>query len=740
MRQGTLHIPGGSRLLLVIGLLVVALLAMASPVAQAQLPVPQLQSIFPCGAQHGTTVECAIGGRELVAADGLYFGHAGIKAEKIADNRFRIVVAADVPVGRYDVRAVCKAGVSSCRSFVVGDRPETIETEPNNAPGEAKPVALPQAIEGQISGGIDVDHFAFHARQGQRVFINCWAWRIDSQLDATLMLYDAAGKELAYSGDFYGKDPFLDFTAPADGDYTIKIWDFVYGGGPTSVYRLEIDSLPHLDAVLPAAVHPGEPTPLVIYGRNLPGSKPVPGVVIAGHPLEMVERTIQLGGSSAAGGDEHAYALHAAEAVRPPQTSIDGSEYRLETEDGASNSLFVAFTRDPIVLERELNDTLAQAQPLAVPCDVSGNFSPEGDKDFFSFRATKGEKLVIEVFGERQSGLVDPILSGFDSGGKRLTTADDNGRNIGQLRFTTTSRDGRWDLTAPADGQYFVQVRDLYFQQRGEPRFTYRLSVRPPRPDFRLLAVPVAEVQPDATTVRRGGDHWIDVLAFRDDGFDEPITVTAERLPPGVSCQPVVIGPGKTSVPLVFHAAKDAPLGYREISITGRAKLPADSSSKQGGELMRRARGGSLIWETVNTPGIARLADTIVLAVREPPPFVVQAKPVAATLSAGGRLAIDVTLSRAADWNEAVQLSGFDLPSGATMPLKQIAKGGTSGRVELLLAPTAKPGTFTFTVQGSGQVPRNYATETDPKRRGNNIRAVVTSNPITVTIAAAAGK
>jgi hypothetical protein len=285
---------------------------------------------------------------------------------------------------------------------------------------------------------------------------------------------------------------------------------------------------------------------------------------------------------------------------------------------------------------------------------------------------------------------------------------------------------------APADGEYFVQVRDLYFQQRGEPRFTYRLNVRPLEPDFRLLAVPVAEVQPDATTVRRGGNHWLDVLVFRQDGFDEPIEVSADQLPEGVTCEPVTIGPGKTSVPLVFHAAASAPLGNREIRITGRAKLGDQ-------EITRQARGGSLIWETVNTPGIARLADTIVLTVREPPPFAVQAKAAAASVAPGGRLMIDVQITRAADWSDAVQLSGFDLPSGATMPLKPITRGSTTGKVELILAPNAKQGQFTFTVQASGQVARNYATETDPKRRGSNIRVVATSNPITITIAAPAG-
>ncbi len=138
------------------------------------------------------------------------------------------------------------------------------------------------------------------------------------------------------------------------------------------------------------------------------------------------------------------------------------------------------------------------------------------------------------------------------------------------MRFTTNTRDARWDFTAAADGEYFVQVRDLYFQQRGEPRFIYRLSVRRPTPDFRLIAVPTHDTQPDATVVGRGGKHWMDVLAFRKDGFDEPIRVEATNLPPGVTCDPVVIGPGKTSAPLVFQAAPEAPLGHAAMRDHGK--------------------------------------------------------------------------------------------------------------------------------------------------------------------------
>jgi hypothetical protein len=702
------------------------LLSLVPTVAWAQLPVPQLNSIFPCGARLGETVECIVAGGDLNDATGLYFSHPAIKAETAGANKFRVTVAKDVPVGRYDVRVICPTGVSSCRSFVVGDRAEFVEKEPNNLLDKAQRVELPITVNGQISGGIDLDHFVFAAKKGQRVIINCWAWRIDSRLDATLMVFDPQGKELGYGGDFFGKDPFLDFTAPVDGDYTVKIWDFIYTGGTEYVYRLDIGSLPYIDAVLPAAVRPGQTNTVTLFGRNLPGGKPVPGgASIQGRPLEVVTREISVPADVAT-----VTSLHGGEAIRPPQASLDGIEYRLTTPEGSSNPLFVGFTSDPIVLEQEPNNDQATAQRLSVPSEVSGSFSPAGDVDYFAFTAKKNEKLVLEIYGERQSGMVDPILVGIDAKGKRLTPGgmlDDVGRNIGQLRFTTTTRDARWDFTAPADGEYFVQVRDLYFQQRGEPRFTYRLSIHAPQPDFRLMAVPTAEVQPDATVVRQGCNYWLDVLAFRNDGHDEPIYVEASQLPPGVTCEPVVIGPGKTSVPLVFHAAADAPIGHADIRITGKSKAGET-------DVVRLARAGGLIWSTTNTPGIARMADTIVLAVRETGPFSLTATAAKSEVAAGEKLSIKIKITRAADWSEDVQLSGFDLPQNANVPLVTVKKNATDGEVELTLPTNSKPGLFTFTINGSGQVARNYAREKDPAKRGNNMRCIVPSNPITITV------
>jgi hypothetical protein len=273
-------------------------------------------------------------------------------------------------------------------------------------------------------------------------------------------------------------------------------------------------------------------------------------------------------------------------------------------------------------------------------------------------------------------------------------------------------------------------VRDLYHQQRGDPRFVYRLSVRHPSPDFRLVVVPTHDILPDATVVGRGGRHWMDVLAFRNDGFDGPIQIEAAELPPGVTCPAVVIGPGKTSSPLVFHAAADAPLGFGAVRVKGTAKI-GDA------EVVRPARAGGLTWPTVNTPGQARMADGIMLSVGGASPFALTASAEKTSVRPGEKVALSVKIERAVDWTDAVQLSGLDLPPGAAMGLVTVAKGASEGKVELTLPANARPGSYTFAVGGAGQVPRDYAKQRDPaKARGNNVRVLTPSAAVTITVEA----
>jgi hypothetical protein len=130
------------------------------------------------------------------------------------------------------------------------------------------------------------------------------------------------------------------------------------------------------------------------------------------------------------------------------------------------------------------------------------------------------------------------------------------------------------------------------------------------------------------------------------------------------------------------------------------------------------------------------MADSIPLAVREPSPFVVTATPETSEVAPGAKLTIPIKLTRAADWAESVQLSGFELPQGATVPLVTIPADQTEGKVELTLPGNLKPGQYTFTINGAGQVPKDYDAKRDPKaNRGNKVRAIFPSNPITIRVA-----
>src|SRR5207302_7819084 len=58
-----------------------------------------------------------------------------------------------------------------------------------------------------------------------------------------LRLYDAAGKELVENHGYYDLDPLIDWTCPADGDYTLEVRDLLGRGNPGSVYRLTMGPL-----------------------------------------------------------------------------------------------------------------------------------------------------------------------------------------------------------------------------------------------------------------------------------------------------------------------------------------------------------------------------------------------------------------------------------------------------------------------------------------------------------------
>jgi len=333
--------------------------------AHGQLPVPRLTSAFPPRAKRGATVEVGLSGGELDETTKLYFTHAGITAEKIpeaADKKlkFKVAVSADCPAGHYDVRSIGKFGISNPRTFVVSEVDELLEQEPNNTQPQANRVQLNGIANGQVNPGEDVDWFVFSAKAGQRVLVECNAWRIDSKLDGFMWLYDAQGRELAASQDENIRDekndPLIDFLAPTDNDYYLKLTDFMYAGDGDHFYRLSFSTLPLIDLLLPSGAKPGETASITLLGRNLPGGERT-DLLINGRPLDKLVRSIAVPADARTIGG-----LRLDDVLRPPASSLNGMSFRLGEPAGGSNSKLLLLSDLPEIAEQRARKGAA-AQP-----------------------------------------------------------------------------------------------------------------------------------------------------------------------------------------------------------------------------------------------------------------------------------------------------------------------------------------------------------------------------------------
>src|SRR5262245_7299590 len=248
--------------------------------ASAQQPVPQLLTVFPLGAKAGDTVEVTCSGHNLDNSEKLLFSAKGFKAEPVGDvsntkgqqgqptstMKFKVSVPKDAK-GTLDVRVVSKTGISNPRAFVVTDMTDVSEAEPNNDVGQAQKIDLDTTVNGVISAPTDVDFVTFKAKSGQNIVVYCLTTSIDSRMQADLMVSGPDGKPLASNRGYRGGDAGLDFLAPSDGDYHVRLSRFAYTtGGYDHFSRLTVTTGIWHDAIFP----PIWPESATAYGRNLP--------------------------------------------------------------------------------------------------------------------------------------------------------------------------------------------------------------------------------------------------------------------------------------------------------------------------------------------------------------------------------------------------------------------------------------------------------------------------------------
>jgi hypothetical protein len=745
-------------------ILTLLIILLCNPPARAQQvprppgpPAPRVFTVVPSGARAGSTVEVTVSGLDLDTPEGLLFSHPGVTAEPIAfvgppadearpRNRrrgmgalgpiakrsFRVTVPADVPLGLLDVRLVNKCGLSNPRSFAVGDLAEVSEQEPNDDIPQAQRVDINSTVNGVISSPTDVDDFVFAGRTGERILAIGLSSSVDSRLLLGLELYDASGKRLALGREYQGTDALLDVTLPSDGDYLLRAHAFSYSqGGPDHFYRISVTTAPWIDAVFPSSIEPGKTADVTVYGRNLPGGSHDPSATLDGRPLERMTAVITA--------PEESGALIYQGIVPPGSSGLDGFEFRVRSVIGSSNPYLITVSGAPVVLDRGNNETPETAQEVVVPCEIAGRVEILRDRDWYAFTAKKGEILSIEAYAQRIGSLQDlyfalrngqtkKLLGEFDDDAppRNRNQADPEYRN---QFYTRTEDPGRYRFVAPEDGRYELMVSSREASKLAGPRENYRVRITPERPDFRLVVLPASTTYPDALTLRRGGEIEASVFVWRQDGFNDEITLTADDLPPGVSCPPQVLGTDQLHGSLIFSASADANPTVAAIRVKGTAKIG-------GQNVIREARFATITWPVPpqqNIPAISRLIRSLVLAVRDQAPF--RVAPELSTISVvhGEKATIPLKFTKLSnEFDGTIQNTTVtNVPQPLASSVKvSLTKDG--GKAELDIKNNVPPGVYSLIFRAQGQVP--LLLDPNDKTKKTTVPMTQPSVPVVVTI------
>lgn len=564
--------------------------------------------------------------------------------------------------------------------------PTVAEPAASDSARTAAKVMLPVSVLGAIDRAGDVDYFRFDATAGQQVGIHLQPTD-PKKLGAVLTISDADGKVVAESAN-----GLLGFVAPKAGTYAVGVSDKEFRGGPGFDYTLNVGDVPVVTGVHPLGVQRGTSATVRVDGVNL------------GEPTG---RTVTLTVPATA---------EVGSRVPVPLPPVKG-----ETPLGTASVVVGEFPSAVVTTD---------GADISVPGTADGTLAKPGDSQVVRFKATKGQKLIVEVHAGRLGSPLDSAIEIRDADGKPLPRAvlrsvaqtyvtfrdhnadspgirleawnelrtndylyvdtelvrikalpknpDDDcqfvqagGKRAGFLGTTPTHHamntpmykveihppgstfppnglpvfpiayrnddggdgfgsDSMLEFDAPADGAYQVKVADA--RGAGGPNYGYRLTVRPPRPDFTL------GVSPMNPAVWRNGGIPLTVTAKRIDGFTGPIRVTFDGLAAPFSAPATVIEAEQTSATVTLFAtdAKAEKAGpFKAVGTVTIADKP----------VTREASGG--------TP-----------TVQEPGDLVTTTSVGEVTLKPGGETKLTVTIERLGDFKGRVPLDVRGLPHG----------------------------------------------------------------------------
>ena len=514
---------------------------------------PQLDYLFPAGAQRGATeIAITAGGKFdqwpvdiwTNAPDGsLTFAAASDKDEK---GKLAVTVAPNCEPGAYLVRLFSNEGVSAARIFVVGTLPEELEVEPNNtfrSPQPVSPSRAARVINGRMDKRGDVDCFSIELEADQTLVAEVAAYVLDSPVDPLLHVRVPDGYRIAFNHDAPGHllDPRLVFSAPTAGRYVLELAGFVHPpradirltGSDATCYRLTLAAAPLASHTLPLAVRRGTTRAITFYGTGSP---------------QQQEVTVP--------------------------------------ENISANVLYLdvpPYVRPVPVRLSDVPEQVEPARSIAIPSAISGVIEEPGETDRYSVVVTKDTTYHLIVEAARVRSQLDPAITIEDINGKELASNDD-----ALHRF-----DSELSWKAPADGTYSILVRSRFREQSGSA-FFYRLQCKRAHPEVHVTAAA------DAITLKPKEETEIPLNIARKHGHAAAMTVHAVGLPEGVRFSPTEIpSDAKGEWKLVFELETDLEASCQPFQLAIRESgsehpalpvmHPLKGNSTEAGEMLINA-------------------------------------------------------------------------------------------------------------------------------------------------------
>ena len=177
-----------------------------------------LEVLSPLGGHPGETVQLQLRGANLPAENAT------------------VRIPADAPLGTYWTTLFPASGtpvlapllVDACQTFSARDSVEKVPLPP-----------IPCNVDGVFIAST-LHRFSFRAEPKTKISFELFGRRIGSRIDGELRILDKSGKEVAVNDDLsvLCKDSFLEFTAPAEGEYVLEIRNVEEVAGRDCFYRL----------------------------------------------------------------------------------------------------------------------------------------------------------------------------------------------------------------------------------------------------------------------------------------------------------------------------------------------------------------------------------------------------------------------------------------------------------------------------------------------------------------------